>query len=171
MTIPIETLKKFKRNIFVETGTHEGFCIQKALDVGFKKAISVEMDVKKYRISCDKFKDNKNITLMNGTSLEHFGKMMELVDLPSTIWLDAHDPKQCSLETELKVLQNHNIKNHIILIDDIRLLKIWGLNVDTLKSEILKINPKYQFSFEMGYQKDDILACRVPCDYKTTQEY
>jgi len=66
-------------------------------------------------------------------------------------------------EQELKIIKNHPIKTHTILIDDLRCwnVKKIGFNTETLKQAILEINPKYKFELEEGHVEKDILAAYI----------
>jgi hypothetical protein len=63
---------------------------------------------------------------------------------------------------ELELIKNHPIKEHTILIDDLR---EWsrdfpaiGFNTEDIKKKILEINPNYVFSFADGQTSNDILV-------------
>ena len=74
------------------------------------------------------FFDNK-LVLICGDSAVYLEKVLEEVDEPALIWLDAHagaqkyarGPEDVPLLTELEVIKNHHIKEHIIAIDDAHL--------------------------------------------------
>ena len=62
-------------------------------------------------------------------------------------------------------------KDHIILIDDLRLIKLafpWGERsygdidfLEQIKTKILSINKNYKFSTLDGYVKDDVLLAYI----------
>ena len=43
-TLPKEVLTKYLNQYFVETGTANGDCVRLALETGFKKVFSIELD-------------------------------------------------------------------------------------------------------------------------------
>ena len=90
-------------------------------------------------------------------------------------FLDAHVDnnnihnykKKCPLFEELTAISSLERKDHIILVDDLRIIKSafpWGErsygNIDFLeqiKLKILSINENYKFSTLDGHIKDDVL--------------
>jgi hypothetical protein len=86
------------------------------------------------------------------------------INIQSTILLDAHidggnydhqkTPKRnwCPIYEELKIIKNNSIKNHILIIDDFRLLGKdgWGLEVtvENIIKAALEINEKYEVIIE-----------------------
>lgn len=82
--------------------------------------------------------------------------------------MDIHNyKKKCPLFEELLAIANLERKDHIILIDDLRIIKSafpWGEksygNIDFLeqiKIKILSINKNYKFSTLDGHIKNDVL--------------
>ena len=55
-TLSKDVLSKYKNDIFVETGTLWGEAIDIALELGFKKIYSMEIDPEKVKSNRDKFK-------------------------------------------------------------------------------------------------------------------
>lgn len=146
-----DLFKKYKSNynIFVETGTHHGDGVLKALDLGFNKILSVEID-QMYFLECyDKFTDHimeGKVHLFFGDSNTWMDHMLKLIKEPALFWLDGH-PDGVSgnpLWEELKSIKNHTIKNHTILIDDIPIY----FNPQQVESKLLEINPNYTFTYE-----------------------
>ena len=128
--MPIETniLKKFLNPYFIETGSHIGNGIQSAIDCGFDNIISIELADKYYN-------------LLDG---HHSGD--------DTAWGIHNDP----IFEELDIISTHNIKTHIILVDDIR-----GMDKNKLIEKILSINKNYDISYEDGYIENDILVAMI----------
>lgn len=130
---------------FIETGTYKGYGIDAAKEVGFEKYYSAEYLKSLYEECLEKFKDDEDVFLYNGSSEECLDVIMKSIDKKSLFWLDAHD----SFGTgggvptfeELKVLKEHSIKNHTLLIDDIPLYFGDGKE---LKKRILDINSDYK---------------------------
>ncbi|NDB30110.1 hypothetical protein EB151_11250 [archaeon] len=140
--------KKYRKgcSYFIETGTYKGYGIDAAKDVGFEKYYSAEYLTSLYKECLEKFKDHDDIFLYNGSSEDCLESFLDEVDKRSLFWLDAHD----SFGTgggvptfeELKIIKEHPIKNHTLLIDDIPLYFGDG---QELKERILEINTKYKF--------------------------
>jgi hypothetical protein len=66
---------------------------------------------------------------------------------------------------ELEIIKNHHIKEHTILIDDLR---EWsrdfpaiGFNTEDIKAKILEINTNYIFSVADGHVAGDILVAEI----------
>jgi hypothetical protein len=167
--------------IFVETGTYHGLSAKKAYDVGFKKIYTIELQKHIFDIAKENLKncfDRVNLYLGDSKII-----------LPSIInenqnekiifWLDAHidggnynellTPKNievCPLHFELLEIKKSKRNDHIILIDDMRIIDSygWGVNVSKslLKQQLLQINPQYKFSFiDSGNDKNDIMLIKV----------
>lgn len=72
---------------------------------------------------------DEKLTLINGDSAKYLEIVLQEVTEPALIWLDAHagaqkyarGPEDVPLLTELEVIKNHPIKDHIIAIDDAHL--------------------------------------------------
>jgi hypothetical protein len=169
---------KYKGNnrIFIETGTWQGDGIEKALQLGYEKVYSCDIDEDLVKKSSEKFKD-KNVKVLALHSSEALKIFMNEVDEPCTIFLDAHvmpkdqnnesmgfDDRQlsltsdkgvpkCPLVEELSIISTSDIKNHTILIDDEHCFGTWmfnGLTLDETYNIIKKINPDYMCLVEGG---------------------
>jgi len=126
---------KFKLNILVETGTYRGDSIKFAKQFKFDKIISVEYFDSYFKTTKKIFKNDNNILLYNGTSLDMLPNMLSNINSEDRIlfWLDAHLPSNYShklesesiefpLENELnKIKEIRNISNDYFLIDDLRI--------------------------------------------------
>jgi len=172
-TLSHEVLSKYKNPYFLETGTANGDCVRLALEVGFEKIFSIELDallqvenIQKYQTLIN---ENK-IVLITGDSLIELTNIISSLDKPTTFWLDAHVDhgptgiKRCPLYEELDAIKTSIIKTHTILIDDMRMLGSWwgeGISVDELKKRILEINSEYKFTFENGFIVNDILVAYI----------
>ena len=166
MSAQPDFFKQFRRNIFIETGSGYGDGIQMALNAGFNKIYSIELSKLMYNNCLQKFKDNSKVNLIFGNSVEILPLILSSINEPVTFWLDAH----CSggdtvggatppLMNELHVIGKHHIKEHTILIDDLR---SWGeLYVNLLANKILNINPHYRIIFADGSTPDDILIAKI----------
>lgn len=164
MPIATNILKKYINPVFLETGSHAGEGIQSAIDCGFNLIISIELSEKYYNHCINRFKGNEKVTLVQGDVELVLENIIITIDEPITFWLDAHysgDDTALGLQgdpiyEELKIIKQHPIKTHILLIDDIR-----GMNVDKLKEKVLEINKDYQISFEDGFVPNDVLVAII----------
>jgi hypothetical protein len=169
-TLSHEVLSKYKNPYFVETGTANADCVRLALEIGFEKIFSIELDSDLQKENITKYKDYIEkglINLITGDSLTKINELINELDKSTTFWLDAHVDhgpcgiKKCPLYEELEAINKSYIKTHTILIDDVRIFgQHWGdnINVNELKNKLLKINSDYKFKFEDGFAKDDILV-------------
>jgi hypothetical protein len=166
-------IEKYKNPYFFETGTAYADCVNLAVSNGFEKVFSVELNQslqEKNKINLhDKIEEGK-VVLITGDSLTVLKEYISQLDKRTTFWLDAHVDdgpcgiKKCPLYEELDAIATSPIKNHTILIDDMRILgSHWGegISVETLKEKITSINPEYKFQFENGHEANDILAAWV----------
>ena len=64
---------------FVETGTHLGGGVERALDLGFDEVLSCEFMDDRYQGCMDKFEPNDNVSLWCGTSTECLPAMLKIL--------------------------------------------------------------------------------------------
>lgn len=166
MPIDIDTLRKYRNPVFVETGTFMGMTVQKALDVGFERVISIEIDDKLHQDAVAKFADEPRVTLLHGDTLSHLPGILAQLDTPATFWLDAHRSGPLTggvvpypVLGELQLIAAHPIKTHTILIDDRRLIPTeWQMNELDVHAALRRINPDYQIAYAPGIVPDDIIV-------------
>ena len=173
--------KPYLNPIFIETGSYIGDGILAALrahdkDKRFEKVISIEVSKHFYDICKARF-PQKKVKLYLGDSILVLPEVLKTINQRCTFWLDAHymsDPNteggmmRVPLMEELKIIAQHPIKNHTILIDDIRLLrdhdaewKDLPYDVRDVEDFILTINPNYKISYTFGVVAGDILIAEV----------
>jgi hypothetical protein len=145
-----QLFKKYKKNhkLFFETGTHHGDGVQNALDIGFEEVVSIEILPELYEECIQRFDNeikNNKVYLFLGDSNKRMEEMLELIKEPSLIFLDGHFNNGDPLWKELEVLENHPIKTHTIIIDDVA--NYFG-DGSKVKEKLLKINPNYIFTYE-----------------------
>jgi hypothetical protein len=169
-TLPKEVLSKYLNPYFLETGTANADCVRLALEVGFEKIYSIELDSILQNENTIKYQSQINegkVNLITGDSLWELTNLIPELDKPTTFWLDAHvdfgpmGTKRCPLYEELSAIKMSNIKTHTVLIDDMRILGgHWGegISIEGLKNRLLEINPEYKFTFENGFAPNDILV-------------
>lgn len=153
MPISKEILERFHSSIFIETGSYRGDGIQSALDAGFGCIYSVEVSPFCAGWCAHRFWDWRDIVhLYEQDSREFLKWLLPKLTTQATFWLDAH---YCQSEggalddlpllEELKIIQEHELKAHKILIDDVRLFGTADMPVTLKKVEaaLMKINPDY----------------------------
>ncbi|MBU4348411.1 FkbM family methyltransferase [Patescibacteria group bacterium] len=120
--------KKYKIKTFIETGTYKGIMLSAVKDI-FEKLYSIELNATSFQNALIKFREDKQIKLLNGDSGKIMINVLKDINEPCLFWLDGHysgkstskGEKNTPILQELKTILNHKIKNHIILIDDARL--------------------------------------------------
>ena len=162
-----QIFKKHKTNIFIETGSGMGHGIARALDIGYELIHSIEIKDELWSFCLDKFNHNESVHLHYGDSLHWLPEILKDIPEKATFWLDAHMSgisRNCPTLEEIKLIAKHHIKDHIILIDDMADFGTEaheGITVEQLKWEVLKINPKYEFSFDSTSKPNNVLICQV----------
>jgi hypothetical protein len=175
-TLSKSVLSKHKNSIFVETGTLWGEAIDLALELGFEKIYSMEIDPEKVKFNREKFQkeiEEGIVEIIEGDTFKIFKDVISKVDAPATFWLDAHwdgdvlGEYKCPLPFELEALLSHPIKTHTLLVDDRRLFgqigSSWGEDLDEelLIEAMTDINNDYKISFEDGCVPKDIIVAEV----------
>jgi len=162
--------------IFIETGTSSGDGVVAALNVGFPIIHSIELS-EYYFDMCQKlFQDEPTVNLHLGNSLDILPKILETIKEPCTFWLDAHwcgDRTGGTLENivlmdELRIIANHHIKEHTIIIDDMRLVrnkavewKEFPYTQDQIEDFLWEVNEDYRIHYEFGVVEYDILVAKL----------
>lgn len=181
MSLQKDTLKRIRGDkgpkIYVETGSYTGESISRAIAAGFKQLHSIELSDKWYRVCCNRFRKNPGVKLYHGASEKVLPQVVSKIKEPAVIFLDSHWSKGTTakgenpvpLLLELEALSTMPLRNHTILIDDIRLLGskqaadgVWqDVTLDKVIEAVRKINPKYGISYVDGFEPGDILVARV----------
>ncbi len=159
--------KKYKsKNVVVETGTFRGDGVQNYLNWGFQKVVSFEIQPDLFHAASKRFQNNPQVSLYLGDSALALKELLAGSSLtePAIFFLDAHcsagetgaselfDEEQV-LRNEMLAIKNHSVKNHTILIDDMR-----GFQKANIEKIVKDIFPDYLISYEDGHQKKDVLA-------------
>ena len=164
MPASVEIFKKYLNPIFIETGSYDGSGIWQALGAGFKEIYSIEIMQEYFNMCSSAFASYNNVHLIFGDSSIVLWDLLKNINDRITFWLDAHIGAAISpLLKEIEAIQEHPIKTHTILIDDLRDWHVWqnGFDTDVLREKILLINENYKFSFEDGRVPNDILVAQI----------
>ncbi|MDF1593146.1 MAG: hypothetical protein P1P89_16650 [Desulfobacterales bacterium] len=144
----------------METGSYKGDTVEWATR-HFEKVFSIELSAELHRCCIERFKGNSRVHLMEGNSTTVLNSLMPDLREKCFFWLDAHFSSRntaCGkvsvpLLQELDIIGNHPIKNHIIVIDDLRLfgwkdergLEDWGdVTIEHVTYALRKINDRYR---------------------------
>jgi len=157
--------KKYS-DILIETGTYTGDGVECAFNSGYTTVYSCDINPEYVSNAKEKFK-NKNFIVELIPSEIALKKFLTEIDQRCVIFLDGHampydinDPNKgfgpdtlgknaltSPLMEELKIIREHHIKDHVILIDDFQCFNTWcfdELTYDDVLDFIKTINPKYK---------------------------
>jgi hypothetical protein len=169
-TLTKDLLEKYGTDYFVETGTFHGAGVDVAIAAGMSDIRSVETHYDFFAECKDRFCDDTRVQLWHGDSLDLLPMIIENISDRITFWLDAHDgnsptsgKKRAPLLEEIEIIGQHPIKDHVILIDDVRLFGVgfWeGVTQIGVINALLKINPNYVVIYEnsSAYPEDILVA-------------
>ena len=177
-TLTLPKLQKWaKGNTFIETGSMEGWTMLVAVEYGFETMHGIELIPEYYNYSLNLLKDYPNVHFWLGESPDILPSLVGSLEEPATIWLDAHASGPnilggkyggCPLVQELKAIESSPCKEHLLLIDDVRLLgsNEWDfVSKDQVLEAIYKINPSYKITYidgeDDGSFPEDILVAYV----------
>jgi hypothetical protein len=174
MPITSQLFAKYPNPCLIETGSYIGDGIQAALDAGFARVHSIELAPKYHQHCVKRFSNDPRVVLHLGDSSKLLRQVIAPIQTPITFWLDGHwscgdtglGEKICPLMEELDAIATHPIKNHTLLIDDLRGwrrdIEGIGFDVEDLLNNIRALNPDYHFTYEDSPKfSRDILAATV----------
>jgi hypothetical protein len=172
--LTMDYLKKYANgDIFVETGTYLGDTVHLALDFGFKKIHTIELNEELWKRAGEEFKD-KDVMVWLGDSVESLEDIHKRLptDEPVTYWLDAHASGPLPggksggspVLDELRIIKKHGNKNSTIFIDDRRLFGSaeWSYVKEEDAMALLKeINPEYNIYHLDGHIENDVICATI----------
>lgn len=132
-----EVSKEFNNvQIFVETGTFFGDTIEYFKN-NFMKLYSIELSLELADKAKKRFQNDTKISIIHGDSSRQLSNILREINTPCLFWLDGHyssefwigkeyiktakGNKDTPILAELSQIIKHEIKSHVILIDDARL--------------------------------------------------
>jgi len=162
----IEYIKRFKPEVFIETGTYKGKMIYAVMPY-IENIFSIELSAPHFERAQDRFAGYPNIKIIHGQSGEVLPELMKNIKQSCIFWLDAHysggstakGELESPIEQELECILNHKrSEDHIILIDDARCFvgKDGYPKIEKLKQHILQHHPDWVFNVE-----DDIIRAHT----------
>lgn len=177
-TLKPELLERYAagRKIFVETGTSKGEGLQTAIDFGFDQYYTVEANADVYQKACERFVENDDVELLLGDGGQVLPGLLRYVHEPAVFWLDSHwstgeaplspGVSPCPLLAEIRAIAEHPIKDHVIMIDDIRYfwrgIAQWNnITTNDIIQMVLDVNPLYWIRFEEGVTPVDIMVATL----------
>ena len=119
--------RRFGLRVFVETGTFAGDTID-AVKQHFARIVSIELDPGWHARAVERFRSDPHISLLHGDSGVRLREVLASLTEPALFWLDAHYSGPITargvldspIAQELAALRAHPVKEHVVLIDDIR---------------------------------------------------
>ena len=130
-----------------------GDSVQDALDVGFERVISIEIEEHFYNHCIQRFKPlpywNK-INLFLGSTEDNIERLIqENVDERTMFWLDAHGGginASSPFKLEIEAIMKHKRNDHVIIIDDVHRAYIGESGLKWIEETLSKHNPLYTFT-------------------------
>ncbi len=127
MSVVRHFVEKGAARYFVETGTYLGSMVEHIAETG-AECITIEIDDDIHRRAVEILKRKKNISCLKGDSAVVLPEVLKTIDSPAVFWLDGHYSGgftgKADIDTpvsaELQMIIDHNVKGHVILIDDAR---------------------------------------------------
>jgi hypothetical protein len=151
-----------KGNIFIETGCQEGWTFYPAKQFEFTKMYGIELMPSFYDISVARFAGDDSISIIKGESPDVLRELCPTINEQVTFWLDAHASGPdipggkygpCPLIQEIEAIALSPYKDHVIMIDDIRLFgtQEWDyIDRQTVIDLLLSINCNYKIVYADG---------------------
>jgi len=144
-------LSRYRREIFIETGTNVGHGIAAALEVGFPRIFSIEADERLADLAAARFSKRPEVTVVCASSATALWAILEQCHAPATIYLDAHSYQENPLLEELAAIRDAGRSDHVVMIDDVRMFgsSDWfGLELAAALALLRAINPDYSIGYE-----------------------
>ncbi len=119
---------RFESKAFVETGTYYGDMLAACYRT-FEALYSIELNEHLYLRAQQRFARHPKITLIPGDSAVLLATVLDAVNQPCLIWLDAHavhgyrdeDHAITPIQRELEQVLESDLRDYVLLIDDARL--------------------------------------------------
>jgi hypothetical protein len=158
----LESARRHGIEVLVETGTFQGEMVRKCLP-HFNNIYSIELGPSLAAAAARKFSRYAHISIIEGDSASCLAGLLKSVDARCLFWLDGHYSGETTagadvetpLRAELLAIREHARNDHVILIDDARLLGKGDYpSMEALKKALLAINPNFTISVQ-----EDIVVC------------
>lgn len=154
-------------NQFIETGTYTGKTVEKLHDL-YDIYHTIEIVESFYTDTKKRLSDLNNVKFYLGNSPIVLKYILDSIEEPVTFWLDAHyqggsqsNDTRAPIRGELGIIKEHYIKDHFIMIDDVRLFSNYGTSVQEIENDIRSINDKYTIKYMPGITPTDVLVAYI----------
>ncbi len=154
--IKMRWLKRFRRShslhTLIETGTWQGATVEAMRDQ-FEQIYTIELDQELWEQATVRFSQYSHVHTVHGDSGEVLASILPKISARCLFWLDghfsgsdtAHGKSNTPIVKELAAIQAHHIKDHVILVDDVRCYN--GTDgyptLESIFSMLRGINPDY----------------------------
>jgi hypothetical protein len=161
MSLPRKVLEKYITPgcVFIETGTRWGDTCIRAIEAGAKFAHTCETDTLMATIAqmhCDDLTDEcVNVQHMDSGAFIGFSGLETSQD-KTVVFLDAHTDTSSPVLKELEYIRRWVCPPSAILIDDLRCMHGWGVDLLTLKAKLEAMG--YAVGYEDGVVARDIMV-------------
>jgi hypothetical protein len=169
----LDYLQKYGNgDTFIETGTFLGDTVRLAIEAGYKKVHSTELNSELFSKAAVEFSDNPRVQIWLGDCVDVLPEILEGTQSPATFWLDAHASGPLAggksggspVLDELRIIKQHESKEHTIFIDDRRLFGSaeWsGVKEEDAIALLKEINPNYKILYLDGHVPGDVICATV----------
>jgi len=132
----------------------------------FQQIWTIELSSELATRASSRLAKHRNIQVLLGESTELLPHILAKIREPAVFWLDAHysggvtarGQTDCPLDQELNIIAKHECHEHVILIDDVRLMGCGDYpSLERVSEMVRRINPGYRLEV-----RDDILRCEPP---------
>ena len=129
----LEGLRLHGFRTFIETGTAGGVTVDVALEAGYERVVSIELNEGFYRMAAQRFLWDQRVRILHGDSAQLIGDVMFVLDEPAVFLLDAHytggdgDVRGVDGDTPVALELEHVLAHplrHVVLVDDARLFGV-----------------------------------------------
>jgi hypothetical protein len=163
VSISREVLAKYIKpgiTVFRECGSRWGDTLIKAMDLGAGHAAGCEVETVLAVLADMHVKDAySNATVHPIDSRAFLGSEPTIKGKEILLFLDAHTEKRSSVMEELDIVSGWKHLPYAILIDDLRCMPDWNIEVGAIYSKLGEMG--YRLSREDGVVKDDILVAQL----------
>jgi len=169
----LDYLQKYGNgDTFIETGTFLGDTVRLAVEAGYKKVHSTELNPDLFSAAVKDFSNNSRVQIWLGDSVDVLPEILENMTTPGTFWLDAHASGHLvggksggsPVLDELRIIKKNGIQEHTIFIDDRRLFGSaeWsGVKEEDAIALLKEINPNYKILYLDGHVPGDVICATV----------
>jgi hypothetical protein len=154
-----EYRRRFDTRVLIETGTFLGDNIY-ALRHDFDRIISIELAPDLAARARQRFARESHVSILLGDSASVLPEVLAGLNEPTLFWLDAHwsggitahAEKETPIAAEIDAILRHPVKDHVVLIDDARLLgqRQDYPTLETLCTNVRHLNPSWTCELSDG---------------------